>query len=103
LTRGRFCAKIELERGVKNFEENLERLERLGVLVKNSEVPLDEALKAFEEGIKLAKQLEKELARVESRVEILLNNPDAGNADAGVPAATPQIGLFSETDTAESA
>ena len=68
---------------MKNFEERLERLEELGDKIRRPELPLDEALKSFEEGIKLARSLEKDLEKVESRVEILMNN--AGAADDEKP------------------
>ncbi|MDR2490843.1 MAG: exodeoxyribonuclease VII small subunit [Spirochaetaceae bacterium] len=68
---------------MKNFEERLERLEALGDKIRRPELPLDEALKSFEEGIKLARSLEKDLEKVESRVEILMN--DAGAADDEKP------------------
>ena len=61
----------------KNFEERLERLEVLGEQIRKNDIPLDEALKAFEEGIRLARALEKELEKIDSRIEILLNNADA--------------------------
>jgi exodeoxyribonuclease VII small subunit len=61
----------------KSFEERLERLENLGETIRRSDIPLDEALTAFEEGIKLAKTLEKDLEKIESRIEILMNSPDA--------------------------
>ncbi|MDR0401334.1 MAG: exodeoxyribonuclease VII small subunit [Treponema sp.] len=61
---------------MKHFEERLERLESLGEKIRQADVPLEEAIKAFEEGIKIAKTLEKDLEKVESRIEILLN--DAG-------------------------
>ena len=63
--------------GMKNFEERLERLELLGEQIRKSDIPLDEALKAFEEGIKLAQNLEKDLEKIENRIEILMNNADA--------------------------
>jgi exodeoxyribonuclease VII small subunit len=62
---------------MKNFEERLTRLEELGEAIKSPELPLDEALGAFEEGIKLARSLEKDLDKVESRIEILMNAPEA--------------------------
>lgn len=65
------------EQGMKNFEERLERLESLGEKIRRPDVPLDEAIKAFEEGIKIARTLEKDLEKVESRIEILLNNVEA--------------------------
>ncbi|MDR3336176.1 MAG: exodeoxyribonuclease VII small subunit [Treponema sp.] len=58
---------------MKNFEERLERLEELGEKIRKPDLPLDDALKAFEEGIKLARSLEKDLEKVENRIEILMN------------------------------
>jgi exodeoxyribonuclease VII small subunit len=65
------------ETGMKHFEERLERLETLGEKIRQADVPLDEAIKAFEEGIKIARTLEKDLEKVESRIEILLNDAEA--------------------------
>jgi len=62
---------------MKNFEERLERLEILGEQIRRIDIPLDEALKAFEEGIKLARTLEKDLEKIDSRIEILMNSADA--------------------------
>jgi exodeoxyribonuclease VII small subunit len=75
---------------MKNFEERLERLERLGEQIRKPEIPLDDALKAFEEGIKLARSLEKDLEKVESRIEILMNAPEAKGDES------PELGLFEE-------
>jgi exodeoxyribonuclease VII small subunit len=75
---------------MKNFEERLERLEELGNTIRQSDVSLDEALKAFEEGIKLARSLEKELEKTESRVEILMNEP-AANVKTN---EKPELSLF---------
>jgi exodeoxyribonuclease VII small subunit len=73
---------------MKNFEERLVRLEVLGETIRKPELPLDDAIRAFEEGIKLAKSLEKDLEKVESRIEILMNGPEAkpeaGNAELGL-------------------
>jgi len=63
--------------GMKNFEERLEKLELLGEQIRKTDIPLDEALKAFEEGIRLARTLEHDLGKIESRIEILINNSDA--------------------------
>jgi exodeoxyribonuclease VII small subunit len=77
---------------MKNFEERLEQLEVLGEKIRKPEIPLDEALKAFEEGIKLARSLEKDLEKVESRIEVLMNTPEA-KADE-----PPELGLFDEEE-----
>jgi len=63
--------------GMKNFEERLERLEKLGEKIRKSDIPLDEALSAFEEGIRLARALETDLEKIESRIEVLMNSADA--------------------------
>jgi exodeoxyribonuclease VII small subunit len=72
----------------KNFEERLKRLETLGENIRKSDIPLEEALENFEEGIKLAKGLEKDLEKAESRVEMLMNGP-AAKADE-----RPELELF---------
>jgi exodeoxyribonuclease VII small subunit len=73
---------------MKNFEERLERLEQLGEAIRKPDLPLEDALKAFEEGVKLARSLEKDLEKVESRIEVLLNAPDAKVE------ASPELDLF---------
>jgi exodeoxyribonuclease VII small subunit len=46
-------------------------------------------MKAFEEGIKLARTMEKELEKAESRIEVLMNEPSAKAADE-----KPELSLF---------
>jgi exodeoxyribonuclease VII small subunit len=75
---------------MKNFEERLERLEDLGEKIRKSDIPLDEALRAFEEGIKLARTLEKDLDKVEGRIEVLMNNSSADDDEK------PELGLFDD-------
>jgi exodeoxyribonuclease VII small subunit len=73
---------------LSGFEERLERLEILGEQIRKTDIPLDEALKAFEEGIKLARTLEKDLEKIDSRIEILMNNTEAPDDDS------PELELF---------
>jgi exodeoxyribonuclease VII small subunit len=63
--------------GMKSFEERLERLEKLGEMIRKTDIPLDEALKAFEEGIRLARALENDLEKIDERIEILMNSAEA--------------------------
>ncbi len=76
---------------MKNFEERLARLEALSERIREPDLALEEAVAVFEEGVKLSKGLEKDLERIESRVEILLNQPSA-------PDDKPELGLFDSTD-----
>ena len=76
--------------GMKSFEERLERLESLGEKIRKTDIPLDEALKAFEEGIRLARTLENDLEKIENRIEILMNSTTAGADES------PDLELFDE-------
>ena len=64
-----------------NFEEKLKRLEELSASIKKSDISLEDALKDFEEGIKLAKSMEKSLDEMESKIQILMNNPEVSEED----------------------
>jgi len=73
---------------MKNFEERLLRLETLGELIRKTDIPLDEALKAFEEGIRLAQSLETDLEKIENRIELLMNSTEASAMES------PELELF---------
>ena len=57
------------------FEENLAKLESLTNDIKRTDISLEDALKDFEEGIKLAKSLESALDKIEGKIQILTNQP----------------------------
>ncbi|MGC9313189.1 MAG: exodeoxyribonuclease VII small subunit [Sediminispirochaetaceae bacterium] len=69
---------------MKNFEERLTRLEELNEKMKSGNIPLDEAVGMFEEGIKLARGLEKDLSKVERKIEILVNEPETPEEEANL-------------------
>ncbi|ABF42428.1 Exodeoxyribonuclease VII small subunit [Candidatus Koribacter versatilis Ellin345] len=54
------------------FEECLQRLEEVVNQLERGEVPLEQALKLFEEGVQLSNSCRKELEEAEGKVEILL-------------------------------
>jgi len=72
----------------KSFEERLGRLEKLGEQIRKTDIPLDEALSAFEEGIRLARALEKDLEKIENRIEVLMNSSGAQEDES------PDLELF---------
>ena len=76
--------------GMKGFEERLERLEKLGDAIRKTDIPLDEALRAFEEGIRLARTLENDLNKIESKIEVLMNSADAPVSES------PELELFDD-------
>ena len=58
------------------FEKDLEQLEKIVGQLEEGELSLDDALKQFETGIKLAKRCEKALSKAEKRIAILTRNAD---------------------------
>ncbi|HUI67140.1 MAG TPA: exodeoxyribonuclease VII small subunit [Nitrospirota bacterium] len=58
----------------KKFEAALARLEDIVKELETGDLPLEQSLKLFEEGIKLSRLCNKRLADAERRVEILLKN-----------------------------
>lgn len=61
---------------MKKIEERLEELETIADKLKNEDIMLDEAIKLFEEGMKLSKSLDRDLRKIETKVQILINDDD---------------------------
>ncbi|NKI74994.1 exodeoxyribonuclease VII small subunit [Dickeya sp. CFBP 2040] len=60
-----------------SFENSLAELEQIVSRLESGELPLEEALNAFEQGVQLARQGQVKLQQAEQRVQILLNDdPD---------------------------
>lgn len=58
----------------KSFEEALKRLETLTQAMQSSEMPLEDALAAYQEGNALVKYCQDKLTEVEQKLQVL----DAG-------------------------
>ncbi len=58
------------------FEQAMARLETIVTELERGDLPLDESLKIFEEGIKLSKSCLKMLDEAERKVEILIQDKD---------------------------
>ena len=91
-TGSKAASKALSANAMKNFEQRLERLEFLGEQIRKTDIPLDEALRSFEEGITLARALEKDLDSINSRIEILMNSAETP------PDESPELELFEDED-----
>ena len=58
------------------FEDALKKLEKIVGDLENGNIPLDEALEKYEEGIRLSKVCAKKLEVAKKKVEILLKAED---------------------------
>ncbi len=72
------------EPGLGKLEQTLEELELLVERLEAGEMPLDQALREFERGVKLTRQCQSVLKDAEQKIEILLadaQEPKAFEAD----------------------
>jgi exodeoxyribonuclease VII small subunit len=63
------------------FEESLQRLEAIVKEMERGDLPLEQSLKLFEEGMALSGSCKKELDEAEGKIEILLKNQDKLQAE----------------------
>ena len=86
---------------MKSIEENLSRLEELTANIRKQDISLEDALANFEEGIKLAKTLEKDIEKIEGKIQILMNQPVKADPASPLPQINiePQLDLFSGADS----
>lgn len=60
------------EQNTPDFESKMEALEQLVERLESGELSLDEAMKTFEQGIKLTRECQSALDAAEQKVQILL-------------------------------
>jgi exodeoxyribonuclease VII small subunit len=67
----------------KNFEESINELEKIVQSLEQGDLPLEETLKKFEEGMKLSQFCQNALNDAQTKINQLLKEPhnDASNHD----------------------
>ena len=60
----------------KTFEQSMKQLERIVEELEDGELPLEKAIKKFEEGIKLTQFCSAKLDETEKKVSVLLKNAE---------------------------
>ncbi|MCM2277977.1 MAG: exodeoxyribonuclease VII small subunit [Oligoflexia bacterium] len=64
-----------------SFEAALEQLQGIVKRLESGELTLEQALKNFEEGVRLTRVCQEQLGAAEQRVEILLKEGPGGQAE----------------------
>ena len=64
----------------KDFETSLKKLEKIVSDLENGDLPLEESIKTFEEGVKLTKHCQNLLSKAELKIQKLVESKD-GSAD----------------------
>ncbi|NVK21290.1 MAG: exodeoxyribonuclease VII small subunit [Kangiellaceae bacterium] len=67
---------MSAKKKITNFESQLEELETIVEQLEDGDLPLDEALKVFEQGVKLSRQCQQLLAEAEQKVTILMDGQE---------------------------
>ena len=60
----------------KDFETSLKKLEKIVSDLENGELPLEESIKTFEEGVKLTKHCQNLLSKAEIKIQKLVESKD---------------------------
>ena len=58
----------------QSFEKSLIALEQIVLKLEDGDLPLEESLELFEQGIKLSRDCRERLAKAERRIEILMKD-----------------------------
>ncbi len=68
-----------MEKKKQNFEDSLQQLEKIVAQLEGGELPLEESLKLFEDGIKLSRECQERLNQAERRIDVLLKDENGGS------------------------
>ena len=60
----------------KDFESSLKKLEKIVSDLENGDLPLEESIKTFEEGVKLTKHCQNLLSKAELKIQKLVESKD---------------------------
>jgi exodeoxyribonuclease VII small subunit len=61
-----------MEEAAVSFETAMERLDKIVAELENGDVPLEQAIELFQEGMKLSRLCSQKLEQVERKIEMLI-------------------------------
>jgi exodeoxyribonuclease VII small subunit len=64
----------------QTFEASLSNLEKIVRRLEEGDLPLEESLKLFEDGVRLSRECQERLNQAERRIEVLLRDEDGNPA-----------------------
>ena len=62
-----------MEKQKDSFQEKIIKLEKIVDKISKNEIPLEEALKLYDEGSKIIKELEKKIEESKEKIEKIVN------------------------------
>ena len=66
--------KVQPAEETKSFEESLADLEEIVAKLESGDLPLEESLQLFEEGVRLSRTCRERVTQAERRIEILMRD-----------------------------
>lgn len=66
------------EKGKRSYESCVQRLEEIVAQLERADLPLDESVRLFEEGMQLSQECRRQLDAAEGKIEILVKQAQAG-------------------------
>jgi exodeoxyribonuclease VII small subunit len=84
----------------KNFEAGLAALEKIVRELERGDLPLEESLKLFEEGVRLSRECQERLSQAERRIEVLLSDGEGRPVLSAFDQEEEELRV-AETDNAE--
>jgi len=69
----------------KTFESSLAELEKIVEQLENGDLPLEESLELFENGVKLSRECRERLSDAERRIEMLMKDGDGKLSLSEIP------------------
>jgi exodeoxyribonuclease VII small subunit len=80
-----------VEQPLATFEESLKKLETIVGQLERGDLPLEDSVKLFEEGMQLSTDCKKQLEEAEGKVEILIKQRDGSmKREPFAPMAAPK-------------
>ena len=70
------ASKKVADSGGMNFEQAIQRLEKIVADMESAELPLEDVLKKYEEGTRLVRLCTQKLDEAEKKIELLTKKPD---------------------------
>jgi exodeoxyribonuclease VII small subunit len=67
------------------FEESLKQLEKIVDQLERGDLPLEDSIRLFEEGVKLSSACKQELDAAEAKVQILMKERDGSMRPVAFP------------------
>ncbi len=78
---------MDKEESSVSFEEAMEKLEEIVARLESGDVPLEQAIDLYQEGMKLSRLCGRSLSRWRKKIEMLLDNEEGPTRKPFLPAA----------------